>query len=411
MTSAQTEQWGRVDEDGTVYVRTAAGERSVGSYPGASPEEALAYFSRKYDELAGQVQLLEQRVRTTDLPAKEALATVEKLRTAITDAHAVGDLDGLLARLDAVGPAVHARQAESEAAKAKAREEARAHKERIVTEAEELQQSSAWKATGERLRELMGEWKAAPRLDRRTDDELWKRFSAARTAFDKRRKQHFAALDTQRDESKARKERLITEAEALADSTDWAATAARYRDLMTEWKAAGRAARDVDDELWTRFRAAQETFFAARSETFAERDAGQRENLLRKEELAAEAEALLPITDHRAARAALRGIAERWDAVGHVPRDSKERVEGRLRRVEQAVRDAEDAQWRRSNPEARARAESAVAQLRTSIASLTAAADKARAAGNDRKLREAEAALSARREWLAEAERTLAELS
>ncbi|MDP9417567.1 MAG: DUF349 domain-containing protein [Actinomycetota bacterium] len=411
MSSQGTEQWGRVDDAGTVWVRTADGERAVGSYPGVAPEEALSYFARKYDELAGQVHLLEQRVGAAQLAPKEAYAAIGKLRAGIAEGHAVGDLDALLVRLLDLVSVVESRQVEQEAARSRARDQARATKERIVAEAEELAQSSAWKPTGDRLRDLLTEWKAAPRLDRRSDDELWKRFSAARTAFDKRRRQHFAALDAQREESRSRKERLIAEAEELAGSTDWAATAARYRDLMTEWKAAGRAARDVDDELWQRFRSAQDRFFAARSGVFAEHDAGQRENLDRKEALAAEAEKLLPVTNPKAARAALRGIVDRWDEVGHVPRDAKERVEGRLRRVEQAIRQAEEGEWRRSNPEARARAEVTVSQLRSSIASFEATAAKARDAGNERKATEAEAAAAARREWLAEAEKTLAEFS
>lgn len=411
MDTAGIEQWARVDDEGTVWVRTRDGERSVGSYPGATPEEALAYFARKYDELASQVSLLEQRVRTTDLPAKDAYATIEKLRLSIAEAHAVGDLDALLTRLLALVSVVESRQAEQEAAKAAARSQARVTKERIVTEAEGLAQSSAWKPTGDRLRELLAEWKAAPRLDRRADDELWQRFSTARTSFDKRRRQHFSALDAQREESRVRKERLIKEADELSSSTDWAPTAARYRDLMRDWKAAGRAARDVDDELWGRFRAAQDRFFAARNDVFAERDAGQRENLEQKEALAAQAEVLLPVSDHRAARAVLRGITERWDAIGHVPRDAKERVENRLRRVEQAVREAEEGEWQRTNPEARARAEATVSQLRSSISALEADAEKARASGKERQAADAAAAADARREWLAEAERTLSDLA
>ncbi|MGN6243441.1 MAG: DUF349 domain-containing protein [Motilibacteraceae bacterium] len=406
-----TDEWGRVDETGAVWVRTSAGERSVGSYPGATPEEALAYFGRKYDELAGQVSLLEQRVRGTDLPAKEATGLIDKLRAAVTEAHAVGDLDGLAARLDALRPIVAARQAEQDTARSKAREAARERKEAIVAEAEQLAESTQWKSTGERLRALLDEWKAAPRLDRKTDDELWKRFSAARNGFDKKRRHHFATLDAQRDEAKASKEAIVAEAEELSTSTEWGATASRYRDLMTRWKAAGRAGKSEEEALWQRFRAAQDVFFAARSATFAERDGEQAENLKAKEALVVEAEALLPVSDLRAARAALRGIHERWEAIGHVPRDARPRIEGRLRAVEDAVRHAEEAEWRRTNPEARARAEATVAQLEDSIAKLERDRDTARAAGQDRKAADAEAAIEARRSWLAEAQKTLAEFT
>jgi hypothetical protein len=403
--------FGRVDTDGTVYVRTASGERAVGSYPGASPEEALAYFHRKYVELAGQVDLLEQRLRRGGVGAKDAATSAEHLRAAVADARAVGDLEALLRRLDALEGSLAARREQEEVERTKARQDAVAAKERIVTEAEELAGSTDWKRTGDRLRALLEEWKAAPRLDRRTDDALWKRFSHARTAFDKHRRAHFAELDAARSEAAARKEELAEEAEALAESRDWGPTSAAFRDLMARWKNTGRARRDVEDALWARFKAAQDTFFGARNEVFAARDADLQENLTAKEALLDEAEAILPVTDPRAARAALRSLHERWDAVGHVPRVARDRVEGRLRRVDEAVRAAEETEWSRSTPEARARTEATVAQLRSSIAGLEEEVRTARAAGDSAAAERAEAAATARRAWLDEAERTLAELS
>lgn len=406
-----SEEWGRVDEDGTVYVRTGEGERAVGSYPGATPEEALAYFRRKYDELAGQVSLLEQRLNAAGLAPKDAEVSIEHLRSAVAEAHAVGDLAALDRRLDALAASAAERKKEADEARVKAREEARATKERIVAEAESLAGSTDWKRTGDRLRGLLDEWKAAPRLDRKTDDALWKRFSHARTAFDKGRRAHFAEMDAQRGEAAERKEKLVAEAESLSDSREWGPTAARYRELMAQWKAAGRARRDVEDALWARFRAAQDAFFSARNEVFAARDADLAVNLEKKEALLVEAEALLPVTDPRAARASMRSLHERWETVGHVPRNARDQVEGRLRRVDDAVRAAEDAEWRRSNPEARARAEATVAQLRHSIEALDSEAASARAAGQSGKAEKAEAAAAARRTWLTEAEKTLAELS
>jgi hypothetical protein len=403
--------WGRVAEDGTVYVRTADGERPVGSYPGAGADEALAYFGRKYDELAGQVLLLEQRVKSGGVAAKDAATTLAHLRESVTDANAVGDLASLLTRLDTVEGLIDERRKRSEAARAKARAQAAVTKEKIVTEAEGLADSSDWKRSGDRLRELLEEWKKAPRLERKVDDALWKRFSHARTAFDKRRRVHFAELDEQRGEATAKKEKLIKKAEELSTSKEWGDTARAYRDLMTEWKAAGRARRDVEDSLWERFRAAQDVFFTARSEVFSARDADLAENLVKKRALVEEAEKLLPVTDLKSARAALRSIHERWEAVGHVPRGDRDSVEGRLKKVDDVVRQGEEAEWTRSNPEARARAEATVAQLRTSIANLEADAEKARAAGQDKKAADAESAAATRRTWLVEAEKTLTEFS
>ncbi|WP_055698910.1 MULTISPECIES: DUF349 domain-containing protein [Streptomyces] len=381
-----SDPWGRVDETGTVYVRTAdGGERVVGSWQAGSPDEALAYFERKYDGLVVEIGLLERRVKTTDLSAKDATTAIDHLRQQVDEAHAVGDLDALGKRLDKLVESVEARREERKVQKAKQSDEARHAKEALVTEAEELAQSEQWRAAGERLRALVDTWKGLPRLDRKSDDELWHRFSHARSAFSKRRKAHFASLDAQREEARKAKEKLVSEAEALSNSTDWGPTAARYRELMADWKAAGRAQREHEDDLWNRFRGAQDVFFAARSAVFAERDAEQGENLKLKEELAAEAEKLVPVTDLKAARAAFRGINERWEAIGHVPRDARPKVEGRMHAVERALQESEEAEWRRTNPEARARAEGLTGQLQAAVDKLRGQIETARAAGNTSK--------------------------
>ncbi|MGW7520631.1 DUF349 domain-containing protein [Streptomyces sp. NPDC054796] len=398
-----SDPWGRVDETGTVYVRTADGEKVVGSWQAGSPEEALAYFKRKYEGLVVEIGLLERRVRTTDLSAKDATAAIDHLREQVEAHHAVGDLDALRQRLDKLVEAVEARREERKAEKAKQSEEARGAKEQLVAEAEELAGSEQWRAAGERLRALVDTWKGLPRLDRKTDDELWRRFSHARSAFSKRRKAHFAQLDAQREEARQHKEKLVAEAEALSGSREWGPTAAKYRELMQEWKSAGRAQREHEDDLWQRFRGAQDVFFQARGEVFAERDAEQRENLTRKEELAVEAEKLLPVTDLKAARGAFRAINERWDAIGHVPRDAKPKIEGRMHAVERAIQEAEEAEWRRTNPEARARAAGLTGQLQDAVDKLRGQVEQARAAGNTAKAEKLERELTGRQELLDQA--------
>jgi hypothetical protein len=410
--STANDPWGRVDADGTVYVRTADGERVVGSWQAGSPDEALAFFRRKFEALDTEVSLLEQRVTTTDLAPGQARAAIERLQAACAEAHAVGDLAQLMTRLGALTETVAERQVEVRAARDQARTEAKDIKERIVAEAERIAaEATHWKNSGDRLRQLLDEWKAAPRADRSVEAALWKRLSAARNAFNKRRKAYFADLTEERETAKARKEKLVVEAEALAPSTDWSTTATAFRELMRSWKAAGRAARADEDELWARFKAAQDTFFRARAEVYSAKDAALRDHAAAKTQLLEEAGKLVPVTDVRAARAALRSIQERWESAGPVPKEAHERLESGLRRIEDAVRKAEDTQWRRSNPEALARARGTVEQLRSAIAGLEKQLADAREHDDSRAVQEAEEALTARRSWLTEAERTLAELS
>jgi hypothetical protein len=403
--------WGRVAEDGTVFVRTPEGERPVGQMPDASPEEALAFFTRRFDDLAFEVDLLEQRVKAGALAPDEAAASVKQVHATLSGAQAVGDLAGLDARLDALGGIIEAQREKRKAERARKLERARGEKERIATEAERLSEGTDWRNGANRMRELLDEWKALPRLEKPVDDALWRRFSTARTTYTRRRKAHFGELNEKREGARVVKEKLVVEAEALANSTEWGPTAGRYRDLMRQWKAAGPAPRGVDDQLWKRFRAAQDQFFGARDAANAELDREFAANAEKKEALLVEAERLLPVTDLRAAREAFRDIAERWDAAGKVPRDRMKDLEGRMRKVEQAIRGVEDDEWRRSNPEARARAADTVAQLEASIADLQAKHDKAVAAGNDKKAAEHASALEARKSWLAEAQKALDEFS
>jgi hypothetical protein len=404
--------WGRVDADGTVYVRTADGERAIGSWAAGSPEEALAFFRRKFASIETEVALFEQRMTTTEIAPAQAQSTVKRLLAAVADANAIGDLDGLRTRLEALTSAVDHRREEVKAAREQARVAARALKERIVDEAEHIaDEATHWKASGERMAELLEEWKAAPHADRAIEAVLWKRLSAARNSFTKRRKAYFSTLEVERDAVRASKEKLVEQAESLADSTDWGGTSSAYRDLMRQWKEAGRAGRDAEAELWKRFRDAQDKFFAARTEVFAAKETELRGNAGVKEQLLVQAQALLPVTDWRAAKNALRSIQERWERAGAVPRESRDQLESGLRRVEEAVKRAEDAQWKRSNPEALARAEATVNQLHSAIATLETQLAKATDRNDAAAVSKAEDALEARRSWLAEAERTLAEFS
>jgi hypothetical protein len=410
-TQSESARFGRVDDDGSVYVRTADGERKVGQWLGGDPAEGLSFFARKYDALAFELDLLEKRVASGAVAPDDATGALKQLRATIAEAQAVGDLDALDRRVEALTGLIGAQREKRRAERARKLTEAKVEKERIATEAEKLATSNDWKAGADRLRALLDEWKELPRLDKAADDALWRRFSTARTTYTRRRKQHFAELNEKREGARTVKEKLVKEAEALSGSTDWGPTAGAYRELMRRWKEAGPAPKGVDDQLWKRFRSAQDVFFQARDEAAAATDAEFAENATKKEELLVEAEALVPVTDLAAAKTAFRDIAERWDAAGKVPRDRMKELEGRMRKVEQAIRGVEDDAWRRSNPEARARAADTVAQLEASIADLDRKRESALAAGNEKKAADHSAAIEARQSWLTEARKALDEFS
>src|SRR3954466_6819504 len=215
-------EWGRVGDDGTVYVRTAdGGERAVGSWQAGSGAEGLAHYTRRYDGLATEIMLLEQRLRSGQGDPAQIASSAQRLIETLPTANAVGDLGSLERRaqalLDATAEAVEKAKAE----KAQARELAAEHKAALADEAEKLAGSSEWKTAGERLRTIGDDWKVLPKLERKANDELWQRIAAARKRFAERRTTHFGALEEQRTVSKSRKEKLIKEAESLSGSTDW----------------------------------------------------------------------------------------------------------------------------------------------------------------------------------------------
>jgi hypothetical protein len=398
--------WGRVDETGTVFVRTADGERPVGQYPDGTPQEALAYFERKFTELAGQVTLLEQRVKR-GTAASDIAKTVETLRAGIAEANAVGDLASLEARLDALHGAVD-ELTEKQVAEAKAAVDAAlAERTALVEEVEALASQdlakAQWKQVSASLDALFERWQRhqqdGPRLPKSESNELWKRFRAARTTIETHRKAFFAELDTVHKDARLRKQELAEKAEALAPKGVDGIPA--YRSLLEEWKQAGRAGKKVDDSLWARFKAAGDVLYAAKAELDARDDAEFGANLEKKLALLEEAEPLLSATDRDSARETLLSIQRRWDEIGKVPRDRVKSVEDRMRKVETAVRKLDEDYWHRNNPEKKARSEGLASQLEEAIAKLETELAEALAGGDAQRIAEAQEALDARRAWLA----------
>ncbi|MET4588455.1 DUF349 domain-containing protein [Arthrobacter sp. 754] len=415
---AEAARWGRVEGDGHVFLTIDGEEHPVGQYPGVSNDEALAYFARKYDDIVAQVVLLEQRV-SSKAPSTDMQKTVTHLREQLAERNMVGDLRAAEARLDALSTQISELEKSEKAEHDAVRAAELSAREAIVAEAEEISgQDPAqiqWKTSSARMNELFESWKTAQksgvRLGRSNEDALWKRFRAARTVFDRHRRAYFSQLDSTNSAAKTAKEKLIAEAEALSSSTDWGFAAGEYRRLMDEWKASPRASRKDDDALWARFRAAQDVFFTSRQAANEEIDQEYAANLTVKEALLVEANAILPVRDLNAAKKALQSVRDRWEEAGKVPRADMGRIEAGLRKVEDAVRHAEEENWQRSNPETKARTNSALSQLEAAISGLQDDLAKAEKLGDQRKIKAAKEALEARQAWLDQIQRSASELS
>ncbi|MDO5094292.1 MAG: DUF349 domain-containing protein [Propionibacteriaceae bacterium] len=401
-------EFGRVDPDGTVYVRVGDTERSVGQVPDSTPEEALAFYTRRYENLAAEVTLLVSRVTAQAMSPEEARKAIATARGNVQDANAVGDLAGLLAQLDALEELLPAQIEARKAARAEQNAATIAAKQAMVDEAEALATGEDWRRGVDRFRELLEDWKALPRIDRATDNELWHRFSSARTQYTRRRKAHFAEVNSRRDEAKRLKEQIIAEATPLATSTDWGPTAGAFRDLMARWKAAGSARRADDDALWKQFRALQDQFFNARSAAQQAVDGEQAENLAAKVALLEQAEGDLEgVTDVSAAKSTLRTFLAKFSEVGHVPRGAMRDLDARVKRLSDQVAELEAERWRRTDPEARKRAEDTVALFQAQVDKLTRDLQDAEARGDARKAKDAQKSLETYTAWLTQAQATL----
>jgi hypothetical protein len=397
--------------DGTVYVITPDGERMVGQIPDSTAEEALAFFERRFEALRVEANLLIHRVKSGVLKPQEARRSLGALKRNILAANAVGDLAGLAADLDQLKPLISQAEGQRREERTRQLEDAKASKEALVAQAEAVAQSDDWRTGAARLQEWLEEWKQLPNLDSATDEELWHRFSGARTAFTRRRKSHYQDLAGQFEVARQAKEAILKESEELAESTDWRDTAQAFRDLMDRWKAAGSASHAADEELWQRFRAHQDRFFTRRREVFAAQDAENQTNLRAKTALLEEAEAaILPVTDLEAARAAFRQFVDQFNRIGRVPWDDSKAIDARVRALEAAIDEVARREWARTDPQTRLRAQDTVNLFSDQVAKAEADLARAEAKGDSAAIAKAKASVATYQTWLDQANQTLAEI-
>lgn len=389
--------FGRVDPDGTVYLKAPEGEVVVGQFAAGSPEEGLAFFARKYADLMVEIDLAITRLKDGRATAESGQQALTRVSEALAARSFVGDVALLEARCAEVRTLIDQARSAAKERKDQERQATLAARTALVDEAERLATSTAWRVTTERFAAIVEEWKTLPRGDRSTEQEMWKRLSGARATFDKARRAHFATLDVQRKEAMSVKRDLIAQAEKLATSADFGPTSRKFRDLLEQWKKAPRGSRGDEDKLWKRFKAAQDTFYAAMKAADSAKDAALAANVPAKEELVAQAEALLPPGEDLArGKSALRAIHQKWDAIGDVPRSDRARLEARLKKVEDAYRNAEREKWNESS----SRLEPAAQAFSDALERLQQQLESARESGNQARVTELENSIASTRALL-----------
>jgi hypothetical protein len=379
----------------------------VGQYPDGTPEEALAYFVRKYDDIAFKVHTLEQRHQAGGASASDLAKQAAHLLEEATDAAAVGDLAGLRGRLNALTDSLSEATAQEAQAAKELVDKAIAERTALVERAEAIAARDLskvqWKQVTAELGELFDEWQAhqqnGPRLSKSVSQQLWKRFRDARATVDKHRRAFYAELDDAHKSARDAKTRLVERAEALAPRGVDGIPA--YRTLLDEWKSAGRAGRKADDALWARFKAAGDALYSARAEQAAAEEADSAPKIEARQALLEEAKAVADEPNIKSARALLTRIQRQWDEIGRIfPREKERALDDRLRVVEQALKAREEVDWKKNNPETKARANDMSSQLLEAIEKLEAELAAAEKAGDKKAAKAAADALEARRTWL-----------
>lgn len=191
---------------------------------------------------------------------------------------------------------------------------------------EDLRTHKAWTGKTEAVLQAQQDWRKIGFGPREQNNAIWKEFRSACNEFFKKKKEHYAEQKEAYKEAREAKEALVVKADALKESTDWKETTNALIALQNEWKDSGAASHKDEQRLWKQFREACDHFFNAKKEFYATMDDRHAENLKQKEELLKEIEAFNTSGDNKLDLAALKELATRWRAIGHIPKKNIEAI-------------------------------------------------------------------------------------
>ena len=196
---------------------------------------------------------------------------------------------------------------------------------------EDIDGHKAWQAATQTVVGLQGEWKATGFAGKEHNEALWGQFREAADVFFERKQMFYDRVKASSKVSKQKKVKLIEEAQALQNSTDWRATSDAMIRLQKAWKEAGPCAPGDEHKLWKSFREAQDVFFKAKKAQFADRNKEEVANLALKQALLEKIEAF-ELSDNRGQDLdTLKGFSKEWSAIGFIPRKHLDNVMNRFR--------------------------------------------------------------------------------
>lgn len=206
----------------------------------------------------------------------------------------------------------------------------------LCEKAEELLNEKSLTKAFQELQKLHEQWKEVGPVPQEKKDEIWERFKAATDKINQIRREHFAKIAEEQNGNFQTKTALCEKAEEIvngeyASINAWQKKSTELTELFQVWKTVGPAAKKENEEVWARFKAAMDSFFAKKKEYFSTLKDQQTENLERKTQICIEAEALMESTEWKKASDQLKKLQEEWKAIGPVPKRHADKIWKRFR--------------------------------------------------------------------------------
>lgn len=196
--------------------------------------------------------------------------------------------------------------------------------------AREVKSSAEWNSISKEIEELQAKWRKIGFATKKENQKIYDRFRASCDAFFARKRDYYASVKDSMNVNLEKKLALIEQAEALKDSTDWKKTTDQYISLQKQWREIGAVPRKKSEQLWKRFRAACDDFFAKRDANVSPENDFYG-NLKAKKKIISEVLAFEPSGDDAADTEAMRSFNSRWQEIGHVPFKEKDSINGEFR--------------------------------------------------------------------------------
>ena len=194
----------------------------------------------------------------------------------------------------------------------------------------EINSSSEWNDLSRKIEEIQTEWRKIGFATRKENQKIYDRFRAACDKFFGRKRDYYNQFKDSMNSNLDKKMSIIEKAEALKSSTEWKKATDQFIELQKEWKEIGAVPRKKSEQIWKRFRAACDEFFAERDK-HAKPENDFYGNLKAKKRIIEEIQAYVPSDDETANSDALRDFNARWQEIGHVPFKEKDAVNDAFR--------------------------------------------------------------------------------